>query len=382
MENVASNPQYPDFIFSLFKDTDEDDLNYIYRGYFTQNITDGILELTERNLEGTPDPTVIKRRVYFIMLESLQNVTRYQSLGFTELERSAIFAIQKKGKYYFITTGNLIDNSKIPYVTKQLEKVNSLDMEELKTYYKTILKNGKFTDEGGAGLGLIEMARKSGNHLSFDFKHINDDCSFFYLNTVIPQVEPEDQNIDLQFSLNNIVSLHEEFNSSQTLMVFNSGFSQENLLNLMAVIDKQLMMIGTERKRFYHIMIEMVQNIINHASENNEVGTMKSGIFFIRDNEEIYSLYTGNYILNSELSDLQLKLDVINELNESELETIYNKKLFDFKDNLPRKAGLGIIELRLKSKNRLKYEFIPVDQKHSFFILQIDIEKNHASRTI
>jgi len=98
MENVASNPQYPDFIFSLFKDTDEDDLNYIYRGYFTQNITDGILELTERNLEGTPDPTVIKRRVYFIMLESLQNVTRYQSLGFTELERSAIFAIQKKGK--------------------------------------------------------------------------------------------------------------------------------------------------------------------------------------------------------------------------------------------------------------------------------------------
>lgn len=378
MENSTDQLQYPSFIYSLLENTAEDDLNYIYRGYFTQNITDSILELTERNLEGASDPAKIKRRVYFIMLESLQNVTRYQSSKYSKLEKSAIFAIQKKDKYYYITTGNLIDNKKIDYVRQQLEKVNSLDREALKSYYKKILKNGRFTEEGGAGLGLIEMARKSGNKLSFDFNYVDKDCSFFYLNTIIPRIEPEDQNIDLTFSLKNIIELHDEFNRSQVLMVFNSGFSQESLLNLMSVIDKQLSMIGTQRKKFFYIMIEMVQNIVNHASIDADKGTMKSGIFFIREEADSYGLFTGNYIKDNEIDSLKQKLATINALNEKELEELYNRKLFDFKNTTETKAGLGMIDLRIKSKNHLQYRFIEANNNCSFFILQINIEKNFA----
>ena len=96
-------------------------------------------------------------------------------------------------------------------------------------------------------------------------------------------------------------------------MVFNSGFSQESLLNLMLVIDKQLLMIGTQRKRFFHIMIEMVQNIINHASINEVEGNTKSGIFFIRENINSFSLYTGNYIKNIELEVIKNKIDLTHE---------------------------------------------------------------------
>ena len=236
----------PRFLLQLFNETAKEDMNYIYRGFFTQKITDSILELTERNLEGVGDPTKIKRRVYFIMVESLQNVTRYQSHEGVSLEESAIFGIQKKGTNYLITTGNLIDNAKIPYVRGQLERVNSLDKGELKAYYKEILKNGKFTNEGGAGLGLIEMARKSGNKLSFDFRKLNDDFSYFYLHTIIPSLSGQQiDNESYDDTLAPMVDLHQEFNTNDVLLVFNSGFSQENLLNLLNVIEKQISHLET-----------------------------------------------------------------------------------------------------------------------------------------
>jgi hypothetical protein len=40
---------------------------------------------------------------------------------------------------------------------------------------------GKFSEIGGAGIGLIDMARKSGNKLDYEFKPIDNRISFFSL---------------------------------------------------------------------------------------------------------------------------------------------------------------------------------------------------------
>ena len=39
--------------------------------------------------------------------------------------------------------------------------------------------------KGGAGLGFIDIARKSGNKLEYHFEKINDDYYFFIINSQI-----------------------------------------------------------------------------------------------------------------------------------------------------------------------------------------------------
>ena len=43
------------------------------------------------------------------------------------------------------------------------------------------------SDKGGGGLGMIDIARKSGKKLDFDFHKVDDEYSFYSLNINIPQ---------------------------------------------------------------------------------------------------------------------------------------------------------------------------------------------------
>ena len=62
-----------------------------------------------------------------------------------------------------------------------------ISKDELKTLYKEILNNEEFSEKGGGGLGLIDIARRTGQELGFDFKKIDGDYSFFSLDISIEQ---------------------------------------------------------------------------------------------------------------------------------------------------------------------------------------------------
>jgi len=373
---IIKNNSVNSIILDIFEKTGSSDLNYIYRGLFTQNITEAILELAERNIDEINQPSQLRRRVYFLMVESLQNITRYQALKPDIYQKSGVFFIQKKGDRYYISTGNLIENDKIPYVAERLELVNKLNKEELKDYYRQILRNGKFTEEGGAGLGLIEMTRKSGNRLTFRFERIDDEHSFFYLHTVMPAIEDTTDLIenDLENSLTNVIKIHNALNKEEIALVFNSGFSQESLLSLISVIENQLIELGSLRKRVFNLMVEMLQNIIHHASSMNDAETEKPGIFYLKESNNQYILNAGNYINNKNVEALTFKIEKVNSMTKDDLDHFYNTKLLDFNDNLSHKAGLGIIDMRIKSDSNLKFYFKDINSKFSFFNLEIDVE--------
>jgi hypothetical protein len=175
------------FIFKLFKAMQKDNLNYIYRGVFTAKITDNILALAESNLVKKEDPRALKRKVYNVMVEGLQNITKHQADIDEEVEsNNGVFVLKKEHAKYFITTGNLIENDNIENLTEQIEQVNKLDKDELKAYHRQVLVDGKISSKGGAGLGLIDMARKSGNKLLYAFEKVDEKYSYFYLHTEIP----------------------------------------------------------------------------------------------------------------------------------------------------------------------------------------------------
>jgi hypothetical protein len=90
--------------------------------------------------------------------------------------------IGKLEKGYSIITGNYILNENISALKNRLDEVNSLNKDELKEYYKKVLNNGEMSLKGGGGLGMIDIARKTGEKLEYNFLEIDNKVSFFTLN--------------------------------------------------------------------------------------------------------------------------------------------------------------------------------------------------------
>lgn len=360
------------FGFQLFEGMQKDNLGYIYRGLFTQSITDNIILLAESNLESQGESSKVRKRVFSIMVECLQNITRHQTEQeekHSDINNSGIFVIQKKDECYYITTGNVVPKEAIPKLRNQLETINSLEKDDLKAYYKKILEDGAISDKGGAGLGLIEMARKSGNKLSFDFEEINSQLSYFYLHTSISKDAKQgpEEAIDLE----NIKNLHKLINEEEILLTFNGVLNQESLINLLSIIEGQMMGSIDLKKKVFNVMVEMLQNIVKHAAKrSNEVGG-NPGLFFLSEKGGSYTLNTGNYVLNSKVDELREKLEHVNSLDEDELDLFYSKRLLNFEIDNSKEAGLGVIDLRLKSGNTLDFNFYKVNDELSFFTLQI-----------
>ncbi|MCK4919839.1 MAG: hypothetical protein KAS71_02260, partial [Bacteroidales bacterium] len=74
-----------------------------------------------------------------------------------------------------------ISNDKIEMLKNRIEKVNTLDAVGLKKLYKEVRLTGKFSEVSGAGIGIIDMARKSENKLTYDFTAIDDAHSMYSL---------------------------------------------------------------------------------------------------------------------------------------------------------------------------------------------------------
>lgn len=372
-----TNTQLFDIAYSLFQRISGDDFEYVYRGYFTHNITKKILFLADTNIQKVTYQATLQKRIYYIMVEGLQNITRHQDeIANRNAEKyPGIFAIQKNGDKYFISTGNLVSNENIPSLKDKLDTINSLDQEDLRKFHREMLSSGNMSDKGGAGLGLIEMSRKSGNKLLYSFEKLDDNYTYFYLQTLIPfdkgfgTSTGNGSSLKEHSTLESVMKLHQAMNAENLLLYFNGFFNQENLLSLLAIIKGRMNMPLTTIK-VSNIMVEMLQNIIKHGNRMQDTTGGISGVFFMGQTGNEIMLTSGNIIKNSAVDVITDRLQFVNGMSKSELSDYYDDILLDFDTADAKKTGLGFSDLRIKSDRLLKYGFTPVNDNEKFYLLQ------------
>ncbi len=359
------------FINDLLFETHADDLNYVYRGVFNSEIANYILSLAERNILQSRIKGKTRKRVFHLMVESIQNITRHQDYD-DDLSKTSFFAIQKSGSTIFITTGNIIDTENVEVLDGKLQKLNELSKEELTQYYLTVLNDGTISSKGGAGLGLIEIIRKSGNKLLYKFKELSENKSFIYMQSYIetnPQ-EPVKREASDIYTFDYIQKIHTQIISDNIELLYCNIFEQSNLVKLISILKSQEYSTLVFKKRIISTMIELLQNIISHGKKLSENQKFSQGIFYITRNKNIFHLNTINYILNENTAELKQKLDHLNKLNDAELDKLYNNQLFDFSER-KENAGLGFIEMRMKSRNKLTYDFTQIDDTTTLFLIKV-----------
>ena len=363
-----------DLIYRQFKDVEKDDFQYIYRGDVTPKLIMNVLDFAKSNLAKAEDTKKLKNRIYYIMGESLQNIARHQVANDTDsADNSAVVVIHKKKNKYYIVTGNLMPRSEEDVLKDKLDHINSLSPEELNDFCRDIRLTTGFTEKSGASLGLIEMAKKSGNKLQYSMSPVDDTKTYFYLSTeVLTQIDSPQSEYD--FSLPDIIDAHDFLKKNEIIFSFKGDFNQDNLLSLLSILNNG-MNASPVRIKLFSIMVELLQNIVKHADNLDSDTTWKAGIFFICEKEDRFTLIAGNYILHNLTQDLETRFDRINAMNPDELNEEYKKILFNFDYINPVSTGLGIIDIRRKSGEKVEYSVKKISNEIDFLTVKAIIRK-------
>jgi len=177
-----------EFVYDFYRSMKAHEITLVYEGEITHQITKAFTSLTESNMAKESESNLVQKKVFHVMVECLQNISKHaDTFGSDDFlfAGRGIFMVSKSKNDYHVTTGNVIENTKIDELTSMLENINQLDKDGLKQLYKTQMKEGRLSDKGGAGLGFIDIARKTGNKLDFHFLPIDEASSFFLLTSSI-----------------------------------------------------------------------------------------------------------------------------------------------------------------------------------------------------
>jgi hypothetical protein len=167
----------------LFAEISKEDVFFAYEGEITSERINTMLEDIEGKLSNSSIDGKTRKKIYNIMVESLQNLFHHADEVPQELkdklgDRYGIVVVKKMDDCFKLTVGNYVLSDKVKYLTEKIEKINSLSSDELKEMYKFILNYQKLSSKGGGGLGLIDIARKSERKL--EYKFYPDEQYYFY----------------------------------------------------------------------------------------------------------------------------------------------------------------------------------------------------------
>lgn len=178
--------------FNIYDKMEKNNILLSFKGDITSELLTSILQIMENKMDNMQEEPKIKKKVYNVLVECLQNLYHHMDDATDhngDKNRSAIFMIGKHNGAYNIITGNYILNENIHGLKQRLDEVNGLSKEELKDYYKKMLNNGEMSLKGGGGLGMIDIARKTGEKLDYNFLEIDNKVSFFTLVIKVTQLQ-------------------------------------------------------------------------------------------------------------------------------------------------------------------------------------------------
>lgn len=125
---------------------------------------------------------VIRKRIFSILVECLENTFRHNVIISHHTKHHSVeFTLSEIGSMIEIELGNYVRNDNVQSLRATIDAVNALNQEELNKLYRESISVARISEKGGAGLGIIEIARNSRNELKYEFEEPEGNYSFFNL---------------------------------------------------------------------------------------------------------------------------------------------------------------------------------------------------------
>lgn len=179
-------------LYDIYQELEMKHILFCYSGPMAQSSIERIGEALRNNLEFEKAEKLIQMTVFSIFIEQVQNVLNYSVETFSTAENELKVGItvigHDKDGNYCVYCGNRVYNHDIAPISQTIDSLRNLNKEELKALYKEKRRKHTPSNHKGAGLGMIEMARRALVPLEYSFKPIDDTYSFFSIKVVIGRI--------------------------------------------------------------------------------------------------------------------------------------------------------------------------------------------------
>ncbi|MFT5244659.1 MAG: hypothetical protein ACI8QQ_002603 [Psychroserpens sp.] len=172
---------------NIFHAMTKDNVVYAYHGDFNYAVVNTLLVDIKKELHKNTDDIRSAKKTYKVLVECLENIHKHSSRRneISGENNEGIFVLIRDPKGYVVAIGNSIEDNEVAQLKAHLDEINDLDAESLKAKYKESLKQSRISDKGGAGMGMIDIAMKSGNILDYTFNDYKENRQFFSLKVLI-----------------------------------------------------------------------------------------------------------------------------------------------------------------------------------------------------
>ena len=174
-----------------YKEINTGDVILSHYGTITANAITLMLDDIEQALYDRNETSKLRKKIYNVMVEALQNLFHHSGLPPQEVinkfgKKFASFVLKKEAdNTYSFISGNFLRKEKVKFIKDRIDQINYLSPDELKILYKLILNNNEFSDKGGGGLGLVDIAKRTGHDYHYMFHNYTDEFYFFCLKITI-----------------------------------------------------------------------------------------------------------------------------------------------------------------------------------------------------
>ncbi len=164
----------------------------LFSGELNFELQSSIVSALEKKIDKLEEDRKVKKKFYNVATECIQNLLFHSEEVMTDDEtlspyekKSVNITVYAISRFFVVQTSNYVPVEKQPMIQEKLDFVNAKTEDELRENYKSVLENDEFSEKGTAGLGYIDIVRKSKQKLKYEFFPLNADYSLFTLTARI-----------------------------------------------------------------------------------------------------------------------------------------------------------------------------------------------------
>lgn len=178
-------------LFKYYEEMQNEGVILYFNGPVSQSVVESIADLMRSKMRAEEAAMASVRRVFAVLVEQMQNIVRYSTERQAdndglpgEMAHGQVVVGREPDGRFFVACGNKILTEDSGALREQIDRLQAMDRDELKAYYKERRRSLECASPKGAGLGFVEMARKAAQPLDYSISPVDGSTSFFSVKVV------------------------------------------------------------------------------------------------------------------------------------------------------------------------------------------------------
>lgn len=175
--------------------------------------------------------------------------------------------------------------------------------------------------------------------------------------------------------------LNNEKLDSEILIEYFGKIDEQKISDIIDEIEKKTVKLPHKLSRkIFTISVEMLQNLFHHSSISTDIyNDFEKCIFVISqsDNKQKIKLSSWNLVDHKTLNFLEQKIENLNKVSPNEVRALYKEVLGNKEFSEKGGGGLGIIDIKRKSKLPITFDNINLNKNLYYFNFIVFLENKN-----